>query len=94
MIEAESQAVLITLTEHNFQDAFRTWRKGTMKWICMWKSQPQIIRTTETRTPQTAILYRERPDLEEQLNEQNPPFLHLSRKRHETKGTRCGPFYK
>jgi hypothetical protein len=28
MIEAESQAVLNTLTEHDFQDAFLKWQKG------------------------------------------------------------------
>jgi hypothetical protein len=27
VIEAESQAVLNTLTEHDFQDAFRKWHK-------------------------------------------------------------------
>jgi hypothetical protein len=27
MIETESQAVLNTLTEHDFQDAFRKWQK-------------------------------------------------------------------
>jgi hypothetical protein len=27
LIEAESQAVLNTLTEHNFQDAFNKWQK-------------------------------------------------------------------
>jgi hypothetical protein len=27
VIEAESQAVLNTLTEHNFQDAFKKWQK-------------------------------------------------------------------
>jgi hypothetical protein len=27
VIEAESQAVLNTITEHNFQDAFTKWRK-------------------------------------------------------------------
>jgi hypothetical protein len=27
MIEAESQAVLNTLTEHDFQDAFTKWQK-------------------------------------------------------------------
>jgi hypothetical protein len=27
MIEAESQAVLNTLTEHDFQDAFKEWQK-------------------------------------------------------------------
>jgi hypothetical protein len=28
VIEAESQAVLNTLTEHDFQDAFKKWQKG------------------------------------------------------------------
>jgi hypothetical protein len=27
VLEAESQAVLNTLTEHNFQDTFRKWQK-------------------------------------------------------------------
>jgi hypothetical protein len=27
MIEAESQSVLNTLTEHDFQDAFKKWQK-------------------------------------------------------------------
>jgi hypothetical protein len=27
VIEAESQAVLKTLTEHDFQDAFKNWQK-------------------------------------------------------------------
>jgi hypothetical protein len=28
VLEAESQAVLNTLTEHDFQDAFRKWQKS------------------------------------------------------------------
>jgi hypothetical protein len=28
VIEAESQAVLNTLTEHDFQDAFKEWQKS------------------------------------------------------------------
>jgi hypothetical protein len=35
VIEAESQAVLNTLTEHNFQDAFKKWQKRLEQCICM-----------------------------------------------------------
>jgi hypothetical protein len=35
MIEAESQAVLNTLTEHDFQDAFKQWQKRWKKCIRM-----------------------------------------------------------
>jgi hypothetical protein len=31
VIEAESQAVLNTLTEHDFQDAFKNWHKS-LEW--------------------------------------------------------------
>jgi hypothetical protein len=34
VIEAESQAVLNTLTEHNFQDAFQKWQKRWEQCIC------------------------------------------------------------
>jgi hypothetical protein len=34
MIEAESQAVLNTLTEHDFQDAFKNWQKLWERCIC------------------------------------------------------------
>jgi hypothetical protein len=34
VIEAESQAVLNTLTEHNFQDAFKKWQKRWERCIC------------------------------------------------------------
>jgi hypothetical protein len=33
VIEAESQAVLVTVTEYNFQDAFKNWRK--LRELCM-----------------------------------------------------------
>jgi hypothetical protein len=35
VIEEESQAVLNTLTEHDFQDAFKTWKKCWEWCICM-----------------------------------------------------------
>jgi hypothetical protein len=34
LIEVKSQAVLNTLTEHDFQDAFRKWQKGWGQCIC------------------------------------------------------------
>jgi hypothetical protein len=30
-----TQAVLNTLTEHNFQDAFKKWQKRWEGWICV-----------------------------------------------------------
>jgi hypothetical protein len=35
VLEAESQAVLNTLTEHNFQDAFKKWQKRWEWCICV-----------------------------------------------------------
>jgi hypothetical protein len=34
VITAESQAVLNTLTEHDFQDAFKKWQKHWEQYIC------------------------------------------------------------
>jgi hypothetical protein len=34
VIEAESHAVLNTLIEHDFQDAFKKWWKRCERWIC------------------------------------------------------------
>jgi hypothetical protein len=35
VIEAESQVVLNTLTEYDFQDAFKKWQKSRERCICM-----------------------------------------------------------
>jgi hypothetical protein len=34
VIEAKSQGVLNTLTEHDFQDAFKKWQKRWKRCIC------------------------------------------------------------
>jgi hypothetical protein len=34
VIKAESRAVLNTLTQHDFQDAFKKWQKRWERWIC------------------------------------------------------------
>jgi hypothetical protein len=34
VIEAESQVVLNTFTEHDFQDAFKKWQTGWERRIC------------------------------------------------------------
>jgi hypothetical protein len=35
VIKAESQALLNTLTEHDFQDAFKKWQKHWERCICV-----------------------------------------------------------
>jgi hypothetical protein len=42
-IQAESERVLGTLTEKDFQEAFQIWRKGIVLWGCASKSNIAIM---------------------------------------------------